>query len=382
MFKRQLQLPGSGTETFFLWGPRQTGKTTLLQAAYPDALWIDLLKADQYRRYMQNPELLRGELLERTSVRQVVIDEVQKIPPLLDEAHWLHENRGVQFALCGSSARKVKRGQANLLGGRAVRYELHGLTEQEIGDEFKLTRTLNHGYLPRMYRSDRPMRLLNAYVGDYLKEEVAAEGLVRNLPVYSEFLNVAALSDTELVNFSTIARDCGVSSHTIQSHFQILEDTLLGRWLPAYTKRPKRRVIAAPKFYFADVGVVNFLARRGDLQPGSELYGKAFENWIFHELCAFSAYREAFARFSYWRLASGIEVDFVINDMQLGIEAKATARVTLDHLKGLRALAQDQPRIKRRVVVCLERNARRTEDGILILPAREFCDRLAAGDLF
>jgi predicted AAA+ superfamily ATPase len=382
MFKRKLQLPPSGTETFFLWGPRQAGKTTLLKATYPDALWIDFLKAEEYRRYLQHPELLRGELAVRTSVRQVVIDEVQKVPAILDEAHWLLENRGVQFALCGSSARKVKRGKANLLGGRGVRYELHGLTAQEIGGEFDLTRILNHGYLPRMYLSDRPERLLNGYVADYLKEEVAAEGLVRNLPVYSEFLNVAALSDTELVNFSTIARECGVSSHTIQAYFEILRDTLLGRWLPAYTKRPKRRVIAAPKFYFSDVGVVNFLARRGVLRPGSELYGKAFENWVFHELCARNDYSEAFARISYWRLASGIEVDFIVNDMQLAVEAKATARVAADHLKGLRALLQDQPRAQQRIVVCLEPRARKTEDGILILPASEFCDQLAGGRLF
>ena len=382
MFKRKLQLPPSGTETFFLWGPRQAGKTTLLKATYPDALWIDFLKAEEYRRYLQHPELLRGELAVRTSVRQVVIDEVQKVPAILDEAHWLLENRGVQFALCGSSARKVKRGKANLLGGRGMRYELHGLTAQEIGSEFDLTRILNHGYLPRMYLSNRPERLLNGYVADYLKEEVAAEGLVRNLPVYSEFLNVAALSDTELVNFSTIARECGVSSHTIQAYFGILGDTLLGRWLPAYTKRPKRRVIAAPKFYFSDVGVVNFLARRGVLRPGSELYGKAFENWVFHELCARNDYSEAFARLSYWRLAGGIEVDFIVNNMQLAVEAKATARVTADHLKGLRALLQDQPRAQQRMVVCLEPRARKTEDGILILPASEFCDQLAGGRLF
>jgi predicted AAA+ superfamily ATPase len=382
MFNRTLRLREPGTETFFLWGPRQTGKTTLLRASYPDALWIDLLKAEQYRRYLQNPELLRGELLERASVRQVVIDEVQKVPALLDEAHWLHENRGVRFALCGSSARKVKRGQANLLGGRALRYELHGLTAQEMGQEFDLVRAVNHGYMPTMYQSDRPKRRWNAYVADYLKEEVAAEGLVRHLPVYSEFLNVAALSDTELVNFSTIARDCGVSSHTIQGYFQILEDTLLGRWLPAYTKRPKRRVIGAPKFYFADVGIVNFLARRGEVMPGSELFGKAFENWVFHELCASNAYRDRFARLSYWRLASGIEVDFIINDMEAAIEAKASIRVTADHLRGLRALVQDQPSIKQRTVVCLEAQARRTEDGIRILPAKEFCDRLADGKLF
>ena len=382
MFMRTLRLPQQGTETFFLWGPRQTGKTTLLKAAYPDALWIDLLKAEEYRRYLQNPEFLRAELAASESIRQVVIDEVQKVPQLLDEAHWLHENRGIHFALCGSSARKVKRGQANLLGGRAVRYELHGLIAGEIGREFNLDRLLNHGYLPRMYLSDRPQRLLSAYVADYLKEEVAAEGLVRNLPVFSEFLNVASLSDTELVNFSTIARDCGVSSHTIKGYFQILEDTLLGRWLPGYTRRPKRRVIAAPKFYFADVGIVNHLARRGELRPGSELYGKAFENWVFHELSAHNAYAETFATLSYWRLASGIEVDFIVNDMQVAVEAKSAVKVTTDHLKGLRALGQDHPGIGRRVVVCLERKSRRTEDGILILPAAEFCERLRAGDLF
>ena len=382
MFTRRLRLPPPGTETFFLWGPRQTGKTTLLQAAYPEALWIDLLKAEEYRRYVQNPEQLRGELAARPSVRQVVIDEVQKVPQLLDEAHWLHERRGIRLALCGSSARKVKRGQANLLGGRAVRYELLGLTAREIGRDFDLDRMLNHGYLPLIYLSDEPRRLLNSYVADYLKEEVAAEGLVRTLPVFSEFLNIAALSDAEIVNFSAIARECGVSSHTVKGYFGILEDTLLGRWLPAHTSRPKRRVIGAPKFYFADTGVVNHLARRGELHRGSELYGKAFENWVFHELCAHNAYAERFATLSHWRVASGIEVDFVVNDMQLAIEAKATAKITADHLKGLRSLARDHPRIKRRAVVCLEAKTRRTEDGILILGAGDFTEQLDAGHLF
>lgn len=382
MIKRSLSLPKAGIESFFLWGPRQTGKTTLLGAAYPDAVWVDLLKAEEFRRYLQNPELLRAEIAARKSVRQVVIDEVQKVPQLLDEAHWLHENRGVRFALCGSSARKVKRGHANLLGGRAVRYELHGLTAGEIGREFALERMLNHGYLPPIYLSDRPQRLLNAYVADYLKEEVAAEGLVRNLAVFSAFLNAASLSDAELVNFSTIARDCGVSSVTIRGYFEILEDTLLGRWLPAYVKRPKRRVIAAPKFFFADVGVVNHLAKRGELRPGSELYGKAFENWVFHELTAHNAYAEAFATLSYWRLASGIEVDFIVNDMQVAIEAKAAAKITADHLKGLHALVQDHPRIRQRLIVCLEPKRRRTEDGILVLPALEFSQLLDSGELF
>lgn len=185
-----------------------------------------------------------------------------------------------------------------------------------------------------------------------------------------------------MVNFSNIARDCGVSSHTIKGHFQILEDTLLGRWLPAYKKRPKRRVIQAPKFYFADIGVVNHLAHRGDLQPGSELFGKAFENWVFHELCAYNAYREKFATLSYWRLTTGVEVDFIINDMEIAVEAKATVKITSDHLKNLRSLVEDHPEVKQRIVVCLESASRRTDDGILIVDPREFCQRLAAGDWF
>lgn len=380
MFERSLALPPAGSETFFLWGPRQTGKSTLLRATYPDALWIDLLRAEEYRRYLERPELLREELrIARTP--HVVIDEVQKVPALLDEVHWLIENARVTFALCGSSARKVKRGSANLLGGRAVRYELHGLTGRELASRFDLGRVLNHGYLPRIYGSDRPERLLRAYAADYLKEEVAAEGLVRNLPTFSAFLNVAALSDGELVNFSNIARDCGVSSPTIKGYFEILEDTLLGRWLPAYAKRPKRRVIGSPKFYFSDVGVVNQLARRGHVEPGGELYGKALENWVFHELTAANAYQERFSQLSYWRLASGTEVDFVVDDVRVAIEAKATAKVTSDHLKGLRALREDHPRAGRRIVVCLEPKRRRTEDGIEILDISSFLKELDAGKL-
>lgn len=383
MFKRALALPEPGVETFFLWGPRQTGKSTLLRETYGQGRWIDLLKAEEFRRYLARPELLRQELEAEPPGpgEQIVIDEIQKVPALLDEVHWLIENRGLHFALCGSSARKVKRGAANLLGGRALRYELHGLTAGELGGDFDLDRLLNHGTLPRIYEASRPARLLDAYVADYLKEEVAAENLVRNLPTFSDFLDVAALSDGELVNFSNIARECGVSSHTTKSHFEILEDTLLGRWLPAYRKRPKRRVIGAPKFYFVDVGVVNRLARRGELLPGSELYGKAFENWVFHELSAFVSYRGFEGELSYWRLASGIEVDFVLGDMRLAIEAKSSERITRDHLQGLRSLVEDHPRVGRRIVVCREPRARKTDDGIEILPAATFVRRLWEGEL-
>ncbi len=382
MIQRVLKLPAPGTETFFLWGPRQTGKSTLLRAAYPAALWIDLLKSEEYRRYLEQPEQLRRRL-EAMSPRPnfVVIDEVQKVPGLLDEAHWLHENRGVRFALCSSSARKVKRGHANLMGGRALSYRLEGLVSAEIGDSFDLERVLNHGTLPRIYLSEKPSAYLAAYVADYLKEEVAAEGLVRNLPAFSEFLNVAALSDAELVNFSTIARDCGVSGPTIKGYFEILADTMLGHWLPAWRKRPKRRVIGAPKFYFADVGVAGHLAKRGHVAPGSELFGKALENYIFHELRSWNKYREAGASLALWRLASGIEVDFVVNDMEVAIDVKAARKITSDHLKGLRHLRQDHPEVGSLVLVCLEAQAWRSDDGIDVLPVRDFLWRLWAGEV-
>ncbi len=377
MFRRGLELPPSGTESFFLWGPRQVGKSTLLRRFYPEGRWIDLLKADEYRRYASRPELLRQEIEAEGADpgRQVVIDEIQKAPALLDEVHWLIENRGLRFALCGSSARKVRRGAANLLGGRALRYQLHGLTAGELGADFDLDRLVNHGYLPPVYQSGQPRRLLDSYVGDYLREEIAAEGAVRELPTFSAFLDAAALSDGGIVNFSNIARDCGISGHTVRAYFGILEDTLLGSWLPAYRKQPKRRVIQAPKFYFADVGIVNRLARRGRLERGSEAYGHAFENWVHHELQAFLSYSGYEGTLSHWRLAGGTEVDFVLGDMEWAVEAKASPRVSRQHLRGLRSLIRDHPEVGR-VVVCLEPRARRTDDGIDVLPPETFVRRL------
>ena len=378
MFRRSLVLPEAGTETFFLWGPRQAGKSALLRECYPDGRWIDLLKGDEFRRYLTHPEYLRQEIgaEQLHSSRQVVIDEIQKVPALLDEVHWLVENRGIRFALCGSSATKVKRGAANLLGERAVRYELLGITAGELGDDFDLTRLLNTGYLPRIYQASRHARLLDAYINDYLVQEVAAEGTVRKLPAFSRFLDAASLSDGEVVNVSNVARECGVSQHTAKNYFGVLVDMLLARWVPSYRSRPKRRVIQAPKFYFADVGIVNRLARRGTLAPGSELYGKAFENWVCHELSAWLGYREFDGELSYWRLAGGTEVDFVVGDMQLAVEAKASMNIGARHLRGLRSVIRDHPSIARRVVVCLEARARRTHDGIDILPADDFVGQL------
>ncbi|HQN07545.1 MAG TPA: AAA family ATPase [Thermoanaerobaculia bacterium] len=374
-------MPAAPLESFFLWGPRQTGKSTLLRSLYPEAVWLDLLKTDEQIRYASRPALLREELEAVPPGLLVVIDEVQKAPGLLDEVHWLVENRGRVFALSGSSARKVRRSHANLLGGRAVRFEMFGLTSEEVGPAFDLVRALNHGFLPRHYLSEAPGRLLRSYVTDYLKEEVLAEGLSRNLPAFTTFLAAAALSDGELVSFATIARECGVSAPAVKGWFEVLVDTLLGDFLPAFTKRPKRRVIGAPKFYFADVGVVNHLAKRGRMEPGSALFGKAFESWVRHELRAYSSYRERFFDLSYWRLASGIEVDFVVDDMVAAFEAKATPRVKSDDLNGLRQIRIDHPKLKERFVVSLEPKARVTEDGIVVLPWRVFVERLWGDEL-
>ncbi|MBI3817096.1 MAG: ATP-binding protein [Planctomycetes bacterium] len=383
MFQRALSLPTAPKVSFFLWGPRQTGKSSLLKEVYGDTLYYDFLKTDEYTRLAARPSLLREEILARSEKKGVVVlDEVQKVPMLLDEVHWLIENTHYKFAMCGSSARKVRRGAANLLGGRAIRYELHGLVSPEIGRDFDLLRMLKHGYLPRHYLNDSAPRLIQAYVQDYLKEEIAAEGLTRRLPAFVNFLGAAALSDTEILSYSTIARDCGVSNVTVREYFNILEDTMIGRSLAAYTKRPKRRVISSPKFYFSDVGVVNVLAKRRTVEPRSETFGKAFENWVCHELSARKSYADDIDELSYWRLTTGVEVDFIINDVEVAIEAKGTENVTDNHLRGLREIKNEHPKVKNRIVVSLDPRARRTEDGIDILPYREFADRLWNGALF
>jgi uncharacterized protein len=382
MFRRLVRLPERPRESFFLWGPRQTGKSTLLKALYPQAIRIDLARTEEFVRYSERPTLLREELEHSPPDPVVVIDEIQKVMPLLEEVRWLSENRGRVFAMSGSSARLHRQSAPALNPGRVARFDLFGLTSAEIGRPFDLCRMLNHGYLPRHYLADAPARPLRSYVESYLKEEALLSGLTRSLRAFSGFLTAVALTDAELVNYATIARGCGVSAPTAREYFQALVDTRLGRFLPAFTKRPKRRVIGAPKFFFADVGMVNTLTRRGPLVPGSELFGKAFENWIFHELTAASHYRERYMELSYWRLASGIEVDFVIGDMRCAIEAKAVVRVTSDHLKGLRQLVVDQPGVRRRIVASLEPSPRLTEDGIEILPWRVFLDRLWSGEFW
>lgn len=381
MFTRALHLPPSPLESFFLWGPRQAGKSSLLRATYPGVPVRDLVRSEEFARYSREPGLLRDELRDTPPGALLIIDEIQKVPALLDEVHWLVENRGLVFGLCGSSARKVRRGDANLLGGRALRHELFGLVSAEVGDRFDLGRFLNHGCLPRHYLAEDPGPRLRAYVADYLKEEIAAEALVRRLPAFADFLSAAALADTELVNYTSIARECGVSSVTVKEYYQILVDTLLGRFLPAYTRRPKRRVIQAPKFYFADVGVVNRLARRGRLEPGGELWGKALGNYLHHELTAYLSYAAKEAELRYWRLASGIEVDFILGAMEVAVEVKSTVKAGSHHLTGLREIREDHTRVGRRILVCQEPRRRVTSDGIEILPVERFLERLWSGEV-
>jgi len=340
--------------------------------------------SDQYQRLLLHPGLIREEcsaigLTAENQASPIIVDEVQKIPILLDEIHWLVENRKLRFILCGSSARKVKRGRGNLLGGRAVRYELHPLVYPEIPN-FSLLRALNAGLLPRHYQSSNPYKLLQAYVGDYLKEEISAEALTRNIPAFSRFLQIAALTNGELTNYNNIASECGVSAPTVKEYFRILEDTLIGRMLPAFRKRAKRRLIGAPKFFFFDIGIVAHLTRRGKIMPGSELFGRAFEHMIYMELTAHSGYSEENYPIAYWKTASGFEVDFVLGDHEIAVEVKGTDMVTNRHLKGIRAFKEEY-QARSYIVVSMDTNPRKTEDGIEILPWQVFLDRLWANEI-
>jgi predicted AAA+ superfamily ATPase len=306
-------------------------------------------------------------------VTPIIIDEIQLIPKLLNEIHWLIVNHGFQFILCGSSPRKLKRKGGNLLGGRAIRYQLFSLVSQEIPD-FDLVRALNHGLLPRHYLAEDPLTLLQSYVGEYLKNEIAAEAAARSIPAFGDFLQAAAFSNGEIINYSNIARECGVSSPTVKEYFQILLDTLIGYYVPSYRKRPKRRVLHAPKFYFFDLGLVNFLLKRGQIQLGSESFGKAFEHFIFQELIAHSHYSGKNYEIRYWRTASQMEVDFVLGEHEVALEVKGVAMVASHHLGNLKAFDEEYHPKKLIVVSCDPHS--RLSDGVLILPWKEFLEKL------
>jgi predicted AAA+ superfamily ATPase len=383
MYRRKLDLNLSFEESCFLWGPRQTGKSTLLKFLFPKAKYYDLLLSDQYRRLISDPSLLRQEceasgLSGENQRFPIIIDEVQKIPELLDEIHWLIENRRLRFILCGSSPRKLKRKAGSLLGGRAVKYQLFPLIFSEIPD-FSLLKALNNGLLPRHYLSRSADKLLEAYTGDYLKEEIVAEAATRNIPAFSRFLEVAAISNGEIINFNNIASECGVSAPTVKGYFQILEDTLIGIWIPAFRKQAKRRLISSPKFMFFDVGIVSHLTHRGKIEQGSELFGRAFEHFIILEVLAHSSYSDLNYPVEYWRTASQFEVDLILGKGDVAIEIKSTTLAKDRHLKGLRAFKEEHK--SKYILVSHDPNPRKTNDGILILPWKVFLNQLWANKI-
>ena len=265
-----------------------------------------------------------------------------------------------------------------MLGGRAIRYELYPLVSAEIPD-FQLLRALNHGLIPRHYTSNDPKKLIGSYIGNYLKEEIVAEALVRKMPSFSRFLEISAFSNGEMVNYQNIASECGVSAPTIKEYFQILEDTLIARYLPSFQKRPKRRVIQAPKFYYFDLAIANHLLKRDKIVSKSESFGKAFEHFIYQELWAHSGYSGLNYPLTYWRTASQFEVDFILGDHQVAVEVKSTDMAAPHHLKGLSAFAEEY-KVKELILVSLDPRPRKIYN-ITILPWKIFLERLWSGDL-
>ena len=379
MYSRVMKLVDSEEGSVFLWGARQTGKSTLLRTLFPDAHFYDLLKSDLYKQLSQRPALLREELeLTAKDSDLVIIDEVQKIPELLDEVHWLIENKHLRFILCGSSARKLKRCGANLLGGRAIRNVLFPLVSAEIPD-FDLIKAVNNGMLPPFYPLANPQKRLQSYVGDYLKEEIYAEALTRNLNNFSRFLEIAALNDGEMINYQNIASDCGVSAPTVKEYFNILYDTLLAYSIPAYTKAKKRRLIQTPKCYLFDIGVVNCLTGRKSLRPGSIDFGHALEHLIVQEIIAYLEYYGCEQKLSYWRTTSGYEVDAVLGDAETAIEIKSCEEVQSRHLHGLKAFKEEHPEA-RLIIVSLDARPR-LFNGVEVWPAQRFLQQLWAGKI-
>jgi predicted AAA+ superfamily ATPase len=378
--ERVLKIALPARRSAFLWGPRKTGKSTYLRSAFPGSPVFDLLQTDLMLELAMRPALLRERLLAagpRAQKFPVILDEVQKVPQLLDEVHWLIENRGLSFILCGSSARKLRRGRVNLLGGRAWRHQMHPLVSIELG-EVDLLRALNRGLVPSHYLDEDYRRSLAAYVGDYLRQEVLEEGLTRNVAAFARFFEAVGYSHGDLTNYANIARDCGVDAKTVKEYYQILVDTLLGTFVEPYKRRQERQVIGkAAKFYLFDVGVAGAITRRHIAEERGEQFGRALEHFVLMEILAHRSYRNLDYPVHFWRTKGGLEVDFVLGDAELAIEVKGASRVDPADLRSLRAFVQDN-RPRRAVVVCNER-APRIQDRIELLPWRQFLAQLWAG---
>jgi predicted AAA+ superfamily ATPase len=384
MFQRFLDLPAlAAARSFFLLGPRQTGKSTLLRAALPDALYFDLLDAQTFRSLSANP----GQMEERVRALRgrravVVVDEIQKLPELLDEVHRLMElKKSLRFVLTGSSARKLRTGGRNLLGGRASLVRMHPIVYPEIRDvapRRPWTDLLHWGGLPSVLTSDTPKERLQAYVGLYLQEEIRSEGLARSIPNFSRFLETAAAMNGEIVNYTKLGHDAQLAPRTVRDYFEILQDTLVGDLLPPFRGTRTRKAVATEKLFFFDVGVVHALLERWTVPPRTTEYGRVLEHLVERELRASIDYLRSDRKLFFWKSLSQMEVDFVLAEGQkpvVAIEIKASRAIAPADLKGLRAFAEDWPRV-RKIVVSLEPHARTTEDRIEILPVESFLSQL------
>jgi predicted AAA+ superfamily ATPase len=373
LYKRILDL---GTilkkKSLLLLGPRQTGKSTLALGLGDGIEYLDLSETNTYRELSAHPELLRQRLSEHT--RTIVIDEAQKLPELFDEVQvLLDRNKSLRVLLTGSSARKLRRSGGNLLPGRIWRKHLFPLVSAELGGA-RIDARVSRGSLPGVIDSEDFRTELKNYVGLYLEEEIRAEGLTRNVGNFNRFLTTAALGNAEQINYTNIANDTGILLNTVKAYFHILYDTLIGYELPPYRKTKTRKAVATPKFYFFDIGVVNELLGRFEIERHGDLFGKAFEHLIFTELKAAIEYLDSGRPLSYWRSQSKLEVDFLLGD-DIAIEVKGKSIVSPRDERSLSALAEELP-LKRRIVVCLEPQRRRSEAGNEIIPAEEFLAEL------
>jgi uncharacterized protein len=368
MYARMFEAPQR--QSFFMFGPRGTGKTAWVHARLPGALTFDLLDARLYTRLTANPQLL-GELVPAAHRDWVVIDEVQRIPALLDEVHRLIESRHLRFVLTGSSARKLRRGGVNLLAGRALTRHLHPLTAAELGRDFDLLRAARIGGLPFAWTSEAPDDYLASYAATYLREEVLQEGLTRNLAAFSRFLEAASFSQASVLNMASVARESGIPAKVAESYFTILEDLLIAVRLPAFTRRAKRRVVQHPKFFFFDAGVFRAIRPRGPLDSPEEIDGPALETLVLQNLRAWNDYRGLGCTLHHWRTPEGDEVDFVLYGEPglWAIEVKRSGRIRQEDLRGLLRFRQDFPQA--RAVLLYAGPRRWHESGVEIVPLAE-----------
>ncbi len=375
MYQRIINFLHSDTDSLFLFGARQTGKTTILNEKFKGSIYYDLLDSQTFHRFQSNPSLLRQELELADETKPIIIDEIQLLPELLNEIHWLIVRKNLRFILSGSSARKLRRNGYNTLGGRALLNTLYPLVSAEIPD-FDLDRAINNGMLPRHYDATEELAQarIQAYISVYLKEEIKAEALVRNLSSFNRFLEVASLTNGEIVNYNNIAQDCGIDSKTAKEYFSILEETLIGYMIPAYTKAVKRKLRQSPRFYYFDVAIASQLQKRGKLTQGSPEYGHAFEHLMIQEIVAYLGYNNKKGELSYWHTYTEIEVDAILGDAEVAIEFKSSTEVLSRHLKGLKTFKEEHPNA-RLIVVSLDPRPR-IFNGVEVMPAKYFLDKL------